>query len=119
MIEFRSVEEAQNYFNSKFPEGALVTVANGNPAYMMLDSSPQYAVSHIQVFENEEDEIECAFADVDSGRVIQFSLESVSDEGPNRSMAVSEEDGYFLISNLIPESQKALLKARQEEGRIS
>ena len=80
------IEEWNQYFTEKFPNGVLVTLVRGNEASAHVDDSAQVRTSQIQVMEVEDDYPTIMFIDPFNGRNYIFEVSAVEER----------ENGCFL-----------------------
>ena len=125
MPEFENVEGWEQYFQEKFPEGLLLTLALGEPENAGIDKSPQRLVVRIGVESCDEQSPRLFASDYETGHPIFFNVVEIIDSEDGRlTIDTGAPEGtpsprYVILSKHISENDKRLVKARKEGGIFS
>lgn len=116
MVDFDTREEWASFFEEKFPDGALVTVARNSATDAMYDDSPQFISARISLSDFENGTPEIVVVDYDTDAVFRFDIDKVEEEDPRKMVLLTIEGRHVIFSNQMSSVQKELLRERREGG---
>lgn len=108
----------QEFFDSRFPEGALVIFVANAAAAAMSDDSPQILTMKIFVsgVDEEGDSPSIVFTDVDTDRQFFFDVETAEPSGEGRlTLTLADLPGrQLIVSPNLTGEQKEIVKTRKK-----
>lgn len=113
-----SNETWQEFFDARFPDGALVTFARTTADLAFADDSPQVVTTriHVDTVDETGEHPTIVFADVDTDRQYYLDVQSIDpgDKGRLNLTLADTISSELVISPNLTEEQKADVAQRRE-----